>query len=200
MQRRINIIIITIIKLIFRKRTLGPNLEKNDGFLNYSIQDQNVDKRSTNKSKEEETEEYDVGQIEILLKSGTLEPPEQYDYEKFKSDYYNEVQEAQHSNTSFNYTIKGKYEETIGDAINEIVDFHKPKNCSMEEERNFGIKSIECLWDDLKKSHTKQDKIQFLKRLIKVLIIWLLIYIAIAVPCWCKFGKHNILHFYLQSS
>jgi hypothetical protein len=168
---------------------LRPNLKK-DNILNYTTPDQNV-KNFTNKNNQEGPEEYDEGQLQIILESSTLQPPEEYDYDKFRNDYYDEVQAAQHSNTSFNYTEKGKSEETIGDAINEIVDFKKPKNCSKEEDRNFGIKSMECLWDDFRKAHTKKEKTQLSHRLVKVLIIWLLIYTAIAVPCWCKFGKYK---------
>ncbi|XP_021918590.1 uncharacterized protein LOC110829299 isoform X2 [Zootermopsis nevadensis] len=164
--------------LKIRKMTLGTNLKKNDEFINKSIQDQKVDKRSTNEDNKE--------QLETLSKPGTLEPPEEYDYERFNNEYYNEIENALH-NTSFNYTKNGLH-DAYGDAIFETTDFEETKNCSMEENRIFGIKSINCLWDDFIKSNTELDKVQLTKRIIMGLGILLLIYIAIAVPCWCKFG------------
>jgi hypothetical protein len=202
---RMNIITIIIIKLIFRNSSEDPDPKKNDDFPNYTIEDHNVVRRSKNEINENYIEDYDDDdedseEVEIVYKSGTPAPPEDYDYESLKNDYYDELEKKQHSNTTFNYTDKGEPEETIGDAIHEIVDFHKPKDCSKEENRNFGIRSIECLWDDFKTSHTKMDRMQLFKRIMKILFIWLLICLVIAAILWCKYGKHNILYFYLQRS
>jgi hypothetical protein len=167
-----------------QKRAQGRNLKRDANVLNYTVQDKHFRNRSTQGG----TEDYDGGKLEIMLQASTTEQPMDYDYESLRSDYYSEVEEALHSNTSFNYTTKNRPEETIGDVVQEILDFQKPKDCSKEEARNFGIKSIECLWSDFKKSHTKMGKLQLFKRIMMILLVWLFIYVAIAVLCWCKYG------------
>jgi hypothetical protein len=174
-----------------RKRAVQPITKKEDSILSYKIQDQNVDKNSTNKSNEDEKEQYDEGTLQIILRSSTVQAPTEYDYDSLRDDYYNDLQKEMYSNTSFNYTTHGRSEEIIGDAINDVVELETTKNCSEEEYRNYGIKSMKCLWDGFKKSHTKQDKIQFLKRLMKIVAIWLLISTVIATTCACEFGKEK---------
>jgi hypothetical protein len=167
-----------------------PITKKEDSLLSYNIQDQNVDKHPTNISNQDGNEQYDEGRLQIILRASTLQAPTQYDYASLRDDYYNDLLEETYSNASFNYTKHGRFEEINGDAINETVQL-KTKNCSKEEYRNFGIKSMKCLWDGFKQSRTKQDKIKFLKRFAKILVIWLLIVTLIAATCVCEFGKHK---------
>jgi hypothetical protein len=65
------------------------------------------------------------------------------------------------------------------------------KNCSKEEYNNFGMESILCSWNGLKKSRTKQDTTHFLKMLMRTVAIWLLICAVIGTICMCGFGKHK---------
>jgi hypothetical protein len=165
--------------------------KKEDSILSYTIQQQNVDKHSAQKSNLDKNEQYDEGTLHIILRSSTLQAHMQYDYKSLRDDYYHDFQEEIYSNTSFNYTVQGRFEETTGDVINETGSFKTSKNCSEEEYRNFGIKPLKCLWDSFKKSHTKQDKIQFFKRLVTMMVIWLLISIVIATTCACECGKYT---------
>nr|CAD7571300.1 unnamed protein product [Timema californicum] len=65
-----------------------------------------------------------------------------YDYNQFKDEYNQDVQEKVKRNLAFNYTDKGKPEETVEEAVDKIVDFETPVNCSVEMARNFGYKSL----------------------------------------------------------
>lgn len=52
-----------------------------------------------------------------------------------------------------------------------------------------GIGAIECIWIDLKKPRIKNRKYWILEKIIRIVLIWLIIYIVIAVPLWCQYGK-----------
>lgn len=178
------------IKHTFRKRAVQPITAEEGSILSHNAAD-HINKHSTNKSNQDENEQYDERILETILRSSTLQAPTQYDYDSLRDEYYNDLQKELHSNISFNYTQHDRNEETIEDAINEIFDFQTIKNCSKEEDSNFGIKSIICSWDGLKKSRTKQDKMNFLQRLMRIVVIWLLICIAIGTICACEFGKYK---------
>ena len=178
------------IKHTSRKRAVQPITKREGSNLNYNTTD-HVNKHSTNKSNQDKNEQYDERRLQTILRSSTLQAPTQYDYESLRDDYYNDLQKELYSNTSFNYTKHDRSEETIEDAINEIFDLKTTENCSKEEYSNFGIKSMKCSWDSFKNSSTKQDKIHFLKRLIRIMAIWLLICTVIATTCACEFGKHK---------
>jgi hypothetical protein len=179
------------IKHICRTRRVQPTTKKENSILSYTTQEQNVDKHSAHKSNLDKNEQYDESTLQKILRLSTLQAHMQYDYKSLRDDYYHDFQKEIYSNTSFNYTIQGRSEETTGDAIHKAVSFKTTKNCSKEEYRNFGIKSMKCLWDSFKKSRTKQDKIQFFKRLITIVVIWLLISTVIATTCACECGKHK---------
>ena len=131
-----------------------------------------------------DTELYDEASEEaVLLSSSPV--TEEYDYDSLKMEYYNEI--SQENTTTFNFSARTEAKEPVNQAINKIVDFKKPKNCSKEESSNFGIKSLECLWDDY--THKKGGKMKILKKALKILVIWMMIYIVITGLCWCKHGK-----------
>lgn len=159
-----------------RKRTQGQNLKRDD-----TSYDRNADKHLIKRSSQEGTEEYDEGRLEIISNSSTPKQPMDYDYDSLRSDYYHEVLEALHSNTSFNYTTKNKSEETTGDAIEEILQFQKPEDTSKEAAGNFVIKSIKWLFGFKNK---KMGAMQVLKILAMVAFVYLLI----SVVCWCRHG------------
>jgi hypothetical protein len=181
---------ITKINHTFRKRAVQPITTEEGSILSHNTAD-HVNKHSTNKSNHDTNEQYDEKRLEIILGSSTLQAPTQYDYDSLRDEYYNDLQKELYSNKSFNYTQHDRYEETVEDAIDEIFDFKTTKNCSNEEYRNFGIKSIICSWGGLKKSRTKQDKTHFFNKLMRIVAIWLLICIVIGTTCACEFGKHK---------
>ena len=175
------------IKHTFRKQPITTE----EGRIQSHNTADHVNKHSTNKSNGDKNEQYDEKRLEIISRSSTLQAPTQYDYNSLRDEYYNDLQKELYSNISFNYTQHDRYEETIEDAINEIFDFQTTKNCSKEEYSNIGIKSMICSWEGLKQSHTKQDKMQFFKSLMKTVAIWLLICTVIGAICTCEFGKHK---------
>jgi hypothetical protein len=163
-------------------RTKGSNLKKRDGkVLHYTIYDPNAEKHILKRSSQEGDEEYDGG-LEIISKSSTPKPVE-YDYESLRNDYYQEVLEALHSNTNFNYTSKNKSEETAEDAIQEILQFQQPEDKSNEAAENFAMKFIKWLFG-FKNLHTKKGKIKLLKILASAAFVCLLV----CVVCWCRHG------------
>lgn len=178
------------IKHTFRKRAVQPITTEEGSILSHNTADQ-VDKYSTNKSNWDKNEQYDE-------RRRTLQAPTQYDYDGLRDEYYNDLQKELHSNISFNYTQHDRFEETNEDTIKEVFNFKTTENCSKEEYSTFEIKSIICSWDGLKKSHTKQDKMRFFRRLMKSVAIWLLICTVIGTTCACEFGKY--IHRVLLSS
>ena len=177
------------IKHTFRKRAVQPITTEQGSILSHNTAD-HVDKHSTNKSSQVKNEQYDERRLEIILQSSTPQAPTQYDYDSFRDEYYNDLQKELYSNISFNYTQHDRFEETTEDAIKEFFNLKTTENCSKEEYSNFEIKSMICSWDGLKKSHTKQDKMHFFKRLMTSVAIWLLICTVIVTTCACEFGKH----------
>jgi hypothetical protein len=166
-----------------RKRTQGPNLKRNNTVLNYTSYEREVAKHLLKRSSQEVSDEYDEGRLEIISNSSTTKQPMDYDYESLRSDYYHEVLEALHNNTSLNYTTQNKSEETTGDAIEEILQLQKPEDTSKEAGENFVIKSIKWIFG-FNNSNTKIGTMQILKILAMIAFVFLLI----SVVCWCRHG------------
>lgn len=116
---------------------------------------------------------------------------EVYDYENFRAEYDQQMEDAKISNMTFNYTDSGEPEETAGDAIKKIVEFDMPKNCTKEELTQFGVKALECLAFDYKNARNQSDVRRILARTWSVVRVWICIYVCIAVPCWCQKGSEN---------
>lgn len=49
--------------------------------------------------------------------------------------------------------------------------------------------AVECFWLEMKKPKAKNEKIQFLERIGRLILIWFCIYLAVAIPCWCQKGN-----------
>jgi hypothetical protein len=165
------------------KKTQGAYLNGDDNALNYIIQDRNADELSQKGNNQEGTEDYDEGSLEIILKSSTTVQPAEYDYESLRSDYYHEVQEALHSNKSFNYDTRNNSEETTAETIEESLHFQKPEDKGKEEGSNFVTKAIEWMFGSEKWS-MKMDKIG----IINVLVIIASLGLLIILSCWCRLG------------
>ncbi|KAF5271759.1 hypothetical protein FQA39_LY08082 [Lamprigera yunnana] len=112
---------------------------------------------------------------------------EDYDYESLKAEFkYNLLKDKQ-SNKTLKY-IETKEEESFKDAVNVIV--HQKKiNCTAEDEKGIGASAVKCLVKGILSSDTtKKDQYRLLHRIKRVILIWLFIYIIIAVPLWCERG------------
>jgi hypothetical protein len=164
------------------KKIQRPYLNREDNALNYIIQDRNADELSQKGNSQEEPEDYDEGRLETILKTNTSEQPKEYDYESLRSDYDHEVQEALHSNESFNYATSSS-EETAGETSEESPHFQKPENGGKEAGSNFVMKFIIWVLGSIK-WYKKMDTMEILNALTVLASLCLLIGIA----CWCRHG------------
>lgn len=113
-----------------------------------------------------------------------------YDYESFKADYEMEVKEAVKSNNTFSYKEEDSLaERTLNDGLKYFFDFKRPRNCTREEALHYGIKAMKCVIHDYEESHTNQDKLKVGWKLMRIVRFWMIIYIIIAVPLYCKIGR-----------
>jgi len=129
-----------------------------------------------------------------LTKKSTLadtESPdkESYDYEKFKMEYEQQLDYNIRHGKALNYTEKEDLEDTPKKALERIISLKQPKNCTKEELSQIGIKAIECLVYDYRRTRDMATMKKVLSRTWLVLRVWLLIYVCLAIPCWCQRGK-----------
>lgn len=124
----------------------------------------------------------------------TASPDEEpYDYEKFKMEYEQQLDYDIKRGKVLNYTEKK--EDTPKKALERILDLKRPKNCTKEELSQIGIKAIECLVYDYRRAKDVATMQKVLSRTWLVLRVWLLIYVCLAIPCWCQRGKLSIVVF-----
>ncbi|XP_063981832.1 uncharacterized protein LOC135164949 [Diachasmimorpha longicaudata] len=113
---------------------------------------------------------------------------EEYDYEKFKAEYYQQLEDMNVQNLTHNFTNTEEAEETPGDALKKIVEFKIPRNCTREELTQIGAKAFECLMFDYQHAKNESDVKRVLARGWMVIRVWCFIYICIAIPAWCQKG------------
>lgn len=121
---------------------------------------------------------------------------ELYDYEKFKMEYEQQLEYGIKRGKVLNYTKKEEVEDTPREALKRIMDLKRPKNCTKEELSQIGVKAIECLIYDYRRTRDIATIGKVLARTWLVLRVWLLICICLAIPCWCQRGnfiKHDVL-------
>lgn len=122
----------------------------------------------------------------------TESPDEElYDYEAFKLEYEQQLEHGMKDGKMLNYTER-KEEEPEGaprQALKRILDVKRPKNCTKEEITQIGIEAIECLAHDYQRAKDMATVGKILSRTWLVLRVWLLIYVCLAVPCWCQRGN-----------
>lgn len=136
----------------------------------------------------------------IIAKSPDTESPDEepYDYEKFKLEYEQQLEYGMKHGKTLNYTEKKESEDTLRGALKRVMDV-EPKNCSKEEISQIGIKAIECLTYDYQRARDIATVEKLLTRTWLVLRVWLLIYICLAIPCWCQRGNLiDILSYAIQ--
>ncbi|XP_076659561.1 uncharacterized protein LOC143362929 [Halictus rubicundus] len=112
-----------------------------------------------------------------------IEPnEEEYDYENFKREYEEQMGKYTTDSLLSNYTDEERSEKYPVETIQKLLDF---KNCT-ETSKKLGIKAIDCLIYNYEHETPKIKKsVQKTWLIIKV---WLLIYICLAIPCWCHKG------------
>ncbi|XP_076761350.1 uncharacterized protein LOC143429574 [Xylocopa sonorina] len=110
------------------------------------------------------------------LKDDDVESGEEaYNYDKFKSEYEEQIET---SNKTLNLTDKGKQETNEKEALKILVDF---KNCT----KTFGIK---CLIHNYQEQKDKPIVKKTLSKVWLTIKVWFLIYMCLAILCWCQKG------------
>ncbi|XP_072390544.1 uncharacterized protein [Diabrotica undecimpunctata] len=107
-----------------------------------------------------------------------------YDYESLKAEFKNEVKDAIRSNETLNYTTV-REDEGIKDSIKSLMGQKVTRNCTEEERKGIGVVALKCIWDDINKPKLGT---RWLDRILRIILIWICVYIIIAVPCWCQYG------------
>jgi len=130
------------------------------------------------------TNDISKNQTLVSEKEYPLEDMEEpYDYEKLKMEYEQQLAYNIKHHKVFNYTEKE--EDTPKKALNEIIK--QAKNCTKKELKK--IKIIKCLIRDYRRT---KDIVAIKKILYKawlIIKIWFLIYVCVAIPCWCQRGN-----------
>ncbi|CAG9766399.1 unnamed protein product [Ceutorhynchus assimilis] len=130
----------------------------------------------------------DEAKNEKIIKREAENDPDDYNYANLKAQYDDSVKKAKQKNDTAKYK-EVKEEESAAEAVKTLVDF-KAKNCTEEEKSGLGVKAIKCFWLESKKKHMNKDqKFFMLKKVILIMIIWILIYACIAIPLWCQYGE-----------
>lgn len=52
-----------------------------------------------------------------------------------------------------------------------------------------GLNAAKCFLHDIQSKETPQQRKNLLRRIVKYLLVWIALYIVIAIPCWCQNGK-----------
>lgn len=113
---------------------------------------------------------------------------ELYDYERFKIEYEHQLEYDIKEGRVLNYTEKEEPKNTLKEALKRITGLKQPKNCTKEELSQIGIKAIECLLYEYQRTKDITIAKMVLSRTWLVFRVWLLIYICLAIPCWCQRG------------
>ncbi|XP_049826513.1 uncharacterized protein LOC109598173 [Aethina tumida] len=104
------------------------------------------------------------------------------DYAELEREYKAQLRKKAHSNNTVNAT-EIKEDESLKDALGTLVDFKKSKNCTDEERKGIGFKSIMCYINEPENQDNRlSTKIFYLS------LVILAAYIIIAIPCWCSKG------------
>ncbi|KAJ8977157.1 hypothetical protein NQ317_015480 [Molorchus minor] len=108
-----------------------------------------------------------------------------YDYMNFKAEYENNVKQEQKSNDTVRYSTV-KESESLRDSAKELIAFKEtPRNCTAEEMKGIGSAAVECFWMEANKPKTNS---RALEKAIRLFIVWIVIYVVVAIPCWCQYG------------
>lgn len=126
---------------------------------------------------------------ESTLASTENPDEEPYDYEKFKLEYEQQIEYNMRHGKAFNYTEKKELEGSPKETLKRILDLKRPKNCTKKELSQIGIKALKCIVHEYQSIKTVAAARTVLFKTWLVVKIWLLIYICLAIPCWCYGGN-----------
>lgn len=104
------------------------------------------------------------------------------DYNSLKEEFEKNIKEMKKMNKSLNYveTTKapqGFLKSLISPNVNASI------NCS--ESGKYGIPAIQCLVSDLGKPQLRNKA---LDKLMRFILVWIFVYLIIAIPLWCQYG------------
>ncbi|XP_050296334.1 uncharacterized protein LOC126736147 [Anthonomus grandis grandis] len=110
-----------------------------------------------------------------------------YDYDKLKKEYEDSLQKAENKKDAAKYK-EVKEDESPQEAVQTLVEF-KAKNCTEEEKTGLGVAAIRCFLTESQQKHLNKDqKFYMAKKVLLIALIWIIVYILIAVPLWCQYG------------
>ncbi|XP_078034374.1 uncharacterized protein LOC144468633 [Augochlora pura] len=119
----------------------------------------------------------------ITAHTNEMEPvEEEYDYENFKREYEEHMAKYVTESLLLNYTDEKQSEKYPEETLQKLLDF---KNCT-EKSKKLGIKAIDCLV--YKYEHEPPEIKKSVQKIWLIIKIWFLIYICLAIPCWCQKG------------
>ncbi|XP_044744680.1 uncharacterized protein LOC123306647 [Coccinella septempunctata] len=104
-----------------------------------------------------------------------------YNYEDMKRKFEEKIEEERR--TEVKYTELKEYED-MEDSLKTIWRKKEEINCTIAEMKNINGKALLCLL----KEPSKNKASKFFTRLGKILVIWFIVYVIIAVPMWCTRG------------
>ncbi|KAF2881692.1 hypothetical protein ILUMI_24474 [Ignelater luminosus] len=112
-----------------------------------------------------------------------------YDYNALKAEYDFNLQSFRKNKLFLNYN-ETKDEETVKEAVEVIFKGETTsKNCTEADRKGIGLKAAKCIWNDLtKKGLNKKERKTIFRRITTIIFIWLLVYLLVAIPCWCQRG------------
>lgn len=145
------------------------------------------DQETTSEATENILEQFSISERSTLADNESSYE-ESYDYERFKMEYEQQLEYDIKEGKILNYTEKEEPKNTLRGALKGIMDLKLPKNCTKEELSQIGIKAIECLLNDYQRAKDITTARMVLSRTWLVFRVWLLIYICLAIPCWCQRG------------
>ncbi|XP_031344788.1 uncharacterized protein LOC116171894 [Photinus pyralis] len=112
---------------------------------------------------------------------------EDYNYDALKVEYDNDIKKEEKSKKTLKYSDT-KEEESFNDAINAVVH-PVQQNCTVEQQKGIGLSAVQCLMTDIMDPKTnKAKRSELLNRVKKLILIWIAMYLIIAIPCWCQRG------------
>ncbi|XP_076392688.1 uncharacterized protein LOC143265291, partial [Megachile rotundata] len=113
-----------------------------------------------------------------------IEPEEEvYDYGKFKKEYEEQIAEdITTNNKTFNDTEKKQ--EQPKEILKKLFSY---ENCT-EVSKKLGIKAVDCLINNYEHEMDKPVVKKTLSKIWLIIKVWFLIYICLAIPCWCHKG------------
>ncbi|KAK9293969.1 hypothetical protein QLX08_011262 [Tetragonisca angustula] len=113
------------------------------------------------------------------------EPGEEaYDYNQFKKEYEEQIEKYIYSNKTINFTDEEKLKEQPKEVLQKLIDF---KNCT-NITGVFNIKPLNCLIHNYEQQKDKPVVKRLLQKIYLTIKVWFLIYVCVAIPCWCHKG------------